>query len=102
MAKLAAAIQDYREWTGLSQRELGERIGLEHSSVSKLEKGQRMPSMWILENLARAGVITIFISKSGTQIKAVKSEQNKSPDHQPAPGGPGASSGVRPLPGGSA
>jgi transcriptional regulator with XRE-family HTH domain len=47
-------IARWRRMRGLSQRELGRRIGCDHSAVSLWESGKRLPSLGHLFALGRA------------------------------------------------
>ncbi len=46
-------IQDFREQTGLSQQQLGERIGVTRQTVAAWEKGDRDPTVLQLAHMAR-------------------------------------------------
>lgn len=50
---LAGVIRTMREAAGLSQRELGERLGVDPTYISHLEAGRRDPSLGLLRRLAR-------------------------------------------------
>lgn len=48
-------LKDFREGvTGLSQAKLAEKAGFDHSYVSRLESGARMPTRDAVERLAKA------------------------------------------------
>lgn len=46
-------VREQREWRGWSQAELARRIGRDHSTVSRLEAAQRVPSWSLLLALVR-------------------------------------------------
>lgn len=35
----------YRDWTGISQTELGEKLGLSRQSISNIERGKHLPRL---------------------------------------------------------
>lgn len=45
-------IREIREKQGLTQEELAARVGVERSSISKYESGDRAPSLLVLRRLA--------------------------------------------------
>jgi Zn-dependent peptidase ImmA (M78 family)/DNA-binding XRE family transcriptional regulator len=53
MPKDVTYIQDFREQIGLSQQQLGERIGVTRQTVAAWEKGDREPSVLQLARIAR-------------------------------------------------
>lgn len=50
--KCGDVIRDLRNNCGLTQRELAERVGVEQSTISMIEKGERKPSLDLAEKLA--------------------------------------------------
>lgn len=53
MTKDVTYIQDFRERLGLSQQQLGERIGVTRQTVAAWEKGEREPTVVQLARIAR-------------------------------------------------
>lgn len=51
---LGHTIEQLRESAGLSQRKLAKKLGVSPSYLSRLERGERDPSMSFLRKLARA------------------------------------------------
>lgn len=49
-----ALLRELRERCGLSQAELARRAGVNHTTISRLERGQRHPSRLMVLRLARA------------------------------------------------
>lgn len=49
----AQVFRYHRQALGLSQATLGKRLGIAHSTLSLIEKGQRKPSLMVLQALAR-------------------------------------------------
>lgn len=56
---IGARIKLYREDKGLSQEELGERIGISNRHLSKVETGAKNPSLELVLNIANALKITV-------------------------------------------
>ncbi|MGI9032521.1 MAG: helix-turn-helix domain-containing protein [Acidimicrobiales bacterium] len=52
--RLAFEIRALREKKGLSQRELGERVGSTQSAIARLEAGNISPSLPTLDKIAHA------------------------------------------------
>jgi transcriptional regulator with XRE-family HTH domain len=50
---LATRIRELRNAKGLTQNELGQRVGLAHTYISRLEKGHITPTLPLLERLAK-------------------------------------------------
>ena len=47
-------LRDWRERRGLSTRELGDRAGVQFSTVHRIESGRMSPTVAMLEKLAKA------------------------------------------------
>ena len=47
-------LREWRERRGLSTRELGERAGVQFSTVHRIEAGRMSPTVAMLEKLAKA------------------------------------------------
>lgn len=56
--EVGAKIADLRKQHGLTQKELGDRLGVSHAAVSKWERGINYPDIELLEPLARVLGIT--------------------------------------------
>ncbi|MGW4102105.1 helix-turn-helix domain-containing protein [Streptomyces sp. NPDC004976] len=52
-AEFGEHLQYYRRRAGLTQRQLGHRVGYDHSVISKWESGAREPSAGVVESLER-------------------------------------------------
>lgn len=52
MANFSIVLSSLRKKAGLSQLELGEKLGLSKSTISMYESGQRKPSFEVLEAIA--------------------------------------------------
>lgn len=52
-AEFGEQLRYYRSRAGLTQRQLGHRVGYDHSVISKWEGGVRVPSAGVLERLER-------------------------------------------------
>ncbi|WLR53593.1 helix-turn-helix transcriptional regulator [Mesobacillus subterraneus] len=52
MSYLGSRIKELRQRKGLSLRELGEEINMNYSHLSRLENGQKVPSLETIELLA--------------------------------------------------
>ena len=53
MDRVGVAVREARERKQLSQMKLGNRVGVDHSMINRIESGQRMPSTTLLIRLAR-------------------------------------------------
>ncbi|WP_170289299.1 helix-turn-helix domain-containing protein [Metabacillus lacus] len=53
MSYLGRRLKELRQGSGLSLRELGERINMNYSHLSRLENGQKIPSLETIELLAK-------------------------------------------------
>ncbi|MEU1848269.1 helix-turn-helix transcriptional regulator [Streptomyces sp. NPDC019990] len=51
---LGEAVRNQREGLGLSQQELGRRAGMTQSAVARFEAGGTVPTIPVLDRLARA------------------------------------------------
>ena len=51
---LSENIQRYRSRAGLSQTELAKLVGIDQSAVCKMEKGLFVPTVMVLDGIARA------------------------------------------------
>jgi len=52
-------LKEFREEKGLSQTELGNRVGLKQSTISQYEKGSRRPNLPMAKKLADALEISL-------------------------------------------
>lgn len=52
--ELGAAVRSRREELGLTQAQLGERVGLKQPAVARFEAGGTMPTIPMLERMAAA------------------------------------------------
>ncbi len=52
-------LKEFREEKGLSQTELGNRVGLKQSTISQYEKGSRRPNLSMAKKLADALEISL-------------------------------------------
>lgn len=67
--KTGKQIADLRKAKGLTQSELGERIGVSFQAVSKWERGEALPDITLLPDLARILETTVdFILSGGEKI----------------------------------
>ncbi len=62
---LATALRDLRRARGLSQRELGERIGITQAQVSKIERGHVDPRLSSAVELARGLGVEVMLVPRG-------------------------------------
>jgi transcriptional regulator with XRE-family HTH domain len=65
---LGGRLRDLREEAGLSQRQLAFRTGCTPSFVSRLEKGERIPSLQYLDGCAAALNATKLVSTSSAYL----------------------------------
>lgn len=56
---IAAKIKEYRKLRGLTQKELGEKIGVKHNTISSYENGTNEPEQDLLFKIANALNISI-------------------------------------------
>ena len=59
MFKIGSLIAELRKSKGITQSELGERIGVSFQAVSKWERGEALPDITLLPNLAKILETTI-------------------------------------------
>ena len=69
-AKIGAQIALLRKKKGITQSELGERLGVSFQSVSKWERGENLPDTAILVDLANILETTNFILNGGEKVMA--------------------------------
>ena len=72
---IASNISNYRKLYGLTQSELAEKLNYSDKSVSKWERGESVPDVFTLKELANFFNITIedfFSNKPVTQKKKVR------------------------------
>lgn len=58
MANIGENIRKLREAAGMSQDQLGEKIGKTRSAVSQYESGKIIPRMGVIEDLAHVFMVT--------------------------------------------
>jgi len=58
--QLARRLCELRSVRGLTQLELGERVGLAYTYISRLENGRVAPSIALLEKLARGLEVEVY------------------------------------------
>ena len=63
-----AAVRQLREARGMTQAELGEKIGVSSKTVSKWETGKGLPDISLLQPLAQALGISLIELVNGEQI----------------------------------
>lgn len=63
-----AAIRALREQRGLTQKELGERLGVSDKAVSKWETGRGLPDITLLEDLAGELGVSVAELLAGEQV----------------------------------
>ena len=66
---LAGAVMDVRNRAGLTQEELGRKMGTTQPVVARLESGRSCPSMRTLERLAEATGSRLLISFAPLKAK---------------------------------
>ena len=57
-------VRELRELLGLTQKELGERVGVSRQAINAIETGKFDPSIWLAYDLARLfdiSIETLFI-----------------------------------------
>ena len=47
-------VKEYREYHGMSQRELAGRCGTGHATISEIETGERLPNVVLAIRIAKA------------------------------------------------
>lgn len=73
-----SAIRRFREKKGLTMAELGELIGVSHTTISRYERGSRTPSAEKLRDIAQA--LGVSVSEMVDMEKAIKGEILARPD----------------------
>lgn len=63
-----AALRALREGRGLTQKELGEQLGVSDKAVSKWETGRGLPDITLLESLAAALGVSVAELLAGEQV----------------------------------
>lgn len=53
-SKLGARVRDLRQTKGLSQEEFADRVGIDRTYISGVERGVRNPTVQVLHRVARA------------------------------------------------
>ena len=51
---LGKKVQRYRKKTGMSQEEVAHKVGISHAYMGYIEQGRNLPSLEILEKIAKA------------------------------------------------
>lgn len=75
MSSFSELLRAHRQEQGISQAELGRRAGICHSSISRLEKGERRPSTKVVNKIARALQLTIPETSSLLASVEVRKEE---------------------------
>ena len=72
-------LKELRESSSLSQRELGDRVGLSKSSIGNYESGQRQPDMDTLNLLANYFHVTVdyLMGRSDIPTFDISSEEEQ-------------------------
>ena len=70
MAKMGSFLAELRKEHGLTQAELGEKLGVTNKTVSRWETGNYMPPVEMLEELSRMYDMTINELLSGKKLSA--------------------------------
>jgi len=52
-------VKELREKSGLTQKELGERVGVSRQAINAIETGKFDPSVWLAYDLAKLFGLTI-------------------------------------------
>lgn len=70
--QLARRLSELRRARGLTQPELGERVGLAYTYISRLENGRVIPSIALLEQLAKGLEVEVYqlFLGAGTEPRA--------------------------------
>lgn len=66
---VGSKIKEYRKKKGLTQKELGEKIGVKHNTISAYEKGTISPEqdmLFALSNALDVGIDSFFPTKNET------------------------------------
>ncbi len=69
MSELSNRLRDRRQELGYSQLDLSIMIQRDHSTISKLESGERLPSVEILRDLSKA-LELYFMSLMADRVRA--------------------------------
>src|SRR5262249_23928130 len=80
----SAQLKTARERKGLSQRALGERVGLPQSHISRIEAGAVDPQASSLMQIARALDLELVLLPRGA-LAAVRALTSDAPAKKPAP-----------------
>ena len=67
-ALIGEAIKDARKSQKLTQRELGERVGVRPSQISKIERGRNLTISTIVRVLTALGITADFFIQGGEPI----------------------------------
>lgn len=54
-----AKLKDLRDYYGISQRELAQRVGVGKTTISEIERGDRLPNVMTAIRIARALKTTV-------------------------------------------
>lgn len=68
-------IRDYRKKAGLSQKELGERLGVSQQHIAQYESGKRLPKLSTMVKLASALNIDAHLLTSAYQIDIMNRDE---------------------------
>lgn len=52
-------VREFRESLGLTQKELGERVGVSRQAINAIETGKFDPSIWLAHDLAKLFGVSI-------------------------------------------
>jgi transcriptional regulator with XRE-family HTH domain len=97
-AAIAAQVRGARILAGLTQAQLARRTGTTQSAVSRLESGRLLPTLAVLERVARAtGAPIAVVIGTGATISAPAREPTP-PRPQAPMASPAAARSTRPLP----
>ncbi len=61
-------VKEWREQRGLTQKELGERVGVSRQAINAVETGKFDPSVWLAYDLARffgVSIEALFLFEEG-------------------------------------
>jgi len=70
-------IRNYRKKTGISQKELGERLGVSQQHIAQYENGKRVPKVETIVRIAAALEVSIFELMDKEDFIAQKNELNE-------------------------